>query len=125
MTASTTQCASCRREERRIGTRCWRCYVLLLGRKNGVARRKWWVMHLERIQTMLFARYTVATLGVELPPVDRFLTSIWTTDPRPLWLAHKHGTPARARMLKIVATVERRAKEDRDAASDCSAQEGR
>lgn len=70
----------------------------------------WWSKNLPRIQAMLHSRYILATLTDELPPAEEFICDLFK--PR-IPEMRNQKSPIRKTILKIVASIEKRAKGDK------------
>lgn len=90
----------------------------------GLNRYAWWQKHIEQIIAGLRGRYEVIKLGGDPGPPEQLFKSIWNKDPRPMWATHKVNSESKHKMLRIVATVERRARREINNASDHHSQEG-
>lgn len=115
----TKLCDDCK-EPAYVGSRCFRCYVRRLARDRGLLKYRWFRHWFEKFTLTVKSRYSLVLLGEQPPDVNGLMEQVWTDDPRPYWKYRKRHE----RVIKLVETIEKRAREERDEANR-SSQENR
>jgi len=112
---SKTGCADCNTEPRRLGSRCWKCYLRWSGRKYGFSKKNWWNDRFDLMQATLRGRYEMLALGEGQGDVWKTLLFIWPHRKgmvRPMWISHQR--PEREKMLKLVSNLDRWARREHE-----------